>query len=362
MLRPLANRADGYRLLEVESIDDLDLAAFLPMLDEAWRLDYAGEPRLDFDEAVLRKLMPGRSWVAVVAVAPDGSPVGFELALERTLHAAGRTFRCFYASVFTVAANHRRRGLGRFVLEGINELVFGERGADLILSTFHEGHAGSPVVQSTFDRIPGWGIARFHRSPIWSRRLDRNPLPPLERVPTAIELEMAGDGPSSGLAARGGRAATPGAGAIDARLRASFSASFALSASLAAQYLNPRNAASGTILYEPSAPGFGLAAWNVLPMAMDERRLRPIGQLQLVLAPERSPATVETIVLHVAHRFAERDCFAMTLVDMGVVPRTTLESLGFAPTDTQITFAVRGPERNLEGFADLRPPFFLDFT
>jgi hypothetical protein len=52
----------------------------------------------------------------------------------------------------------------------------------------------------------------------------------------------------------------------------------------------------------------------------------------------------------------------MTLVDMGVIPRATLESLGFVPTDTQITFAVRGPERNLEGFADLRPPFFLDFT
>jgi hypothetical protein len=97
-------------------------------------------------------------------------------------------------------------------------------------------------------------------------------------------------------------------------------------------------------------------------MAVDDRRLRPIGQLQLVLTPAQSTTTAETIVLHVAHRFAERDCFAMTLVDMGVIPRATLESLGFVPTDTQITFAVRGPERNLEGFADLRPPFFLDFT
>ena len=362
MLRPLAERADGYRLLEIGSIDDLDLATFLPMLDRAWRADYAGEPRLDFDEAVLRKLTPGSSWVGVVAVAPDGSPVGFELALERTLRAAGKTFRCFYASVFTVAADHRRRGLGRFILEGINRLVFDQREADLILSTFHEGHAGSPAVQSTFDLIPGWGVVRFHRSQIWSRRLDRNPLPALERVPTYVELEMTAGGPDSGVTARDHGVAAPDAGTIDARLRASFSASFALSASLAAQYLNPRNAASGMILYEPGAPGFGLVGWNVLPMAIDDRRLRPIGQLQLLLAPERSAATVETLVLHTAHRFAERGCFAMTLLDLGVVPRPLLESLGFAPTDTHITFAVRGPERNLEAFADLHPPFFLDFT
>ena len=68
------------------------------------------------------------------------------------------------------------------------------------------------------------------------------------------------------------------------------------------------------------------------------------------------------MVHHTAHRFAERGCFAMTLLDLGVVPRPLLESLGFAPTDTHITFAVRGPERNLEAFADLQPPFFLDFT
>jgi hypothetical protein len=362
MLRPLAERADGYRLFEIESIDDLDLASFLPMLDQAWRADYAGESRLDFDEAVLRKLTPGRYWVGVVAMAPDGSPAGFEIALERTLHAAGRTLRCFYASVFTVAADQRRLGLGRFVLEGINRLVFEERGADVILSTFHEGHAGSPVVQSTFDRIPDWGVVRFHRSPIWSRRLDRNPLPALERAPACVQLELDGDGAGSRVVARGNRAAVPSAGAIEARLRASFSASFAISESLAGQYLNPRNAASGMMLHEPDAPDFGLAAWNVLPMAVDDRRLRPIGQLQLVLAPGRAAATVETVVLHTAHLLAERDCFAMTLLDTGMVPRGVLESLGFAPSDMQVTFAARGPRRNLETFADLEPPFFLDFT
>ena len=52
----------------------------------------------------------------------------------------------------------------------------------------------------------------------------------------------------------------------------------------------------------------------------------------------------------------------MTLLDMGVVPRSVLDRLGFVATDTQITFAVRGPKHKIECFAGLRPPFFLDFT
>jgi hypothetical protein len=351
VLRPLAQRADGYRLFEIESFDDLDLTTLLPMLDAAWRLDYAGQSRLDFDGAVLRKLMPARWWVGVLATAPDGSPVGFEIALERTLRAADETFRCFYASVFSVAAEHRRKGLGRFVLEGINQLVFERRGGDLILSTFHEGHAGSPVVQSTFDRIPGWGVVRFHSSPIWSRRLDRNPLPPLDRAPAFLDLRVTTDRAEHHLRA------------IEARVPASFSSSFAISESLSGQYLDPQNAASGITLYEPESSDFGLTAWNVLPMAIDDRKLRPIGQLQLVLpGSPAGGATVEAMVHDTALRLAERGCFAMTMLDLGVVPHRTLEKLGFAPSDTTITLAARGPLRNVEAFAGLRPPFFLDFT
>lgn len=364
MLRPLDQRADGYQLFEVTSIDDVGFRTFLPMVDRAWMLDYADQPRLDFDEAVFRKLAQGRWWVAVLAVDGDGSPVGFELALERTLRVGDRSFRAYYASAFTVSADHRRKGLGRWVLEGINRLVFEDRGADLILSTFHQGHAGSPVVQSTFDRIPGWGVARFHDSAIWSRRLDRDLLPALESAPTFVQLEMAGDRPESGLRARAGgdTRAVPDARAIDDLLRGEFHVSFALSASLSAQYLNPDNEASGLLLYDLGSGRICLAGWNVLPMARNERRLRPVGQLQLMAAPGSTGSQIETVVHHVGLFLAERGCFAMTLLDMGVVPRSVLDHLGFAATETLITFAARGPESTIETFADLRPPYFLDFT
>ena len=105
-----------------------------------------------------------------------------------------------------------------------------------------------------------------------------------------------------------------------------------------------------------------MAGWNVLPMAVNERRLRPIGQLQLLAAPGCSSAQIETVVHHMGLLLAERGCFAVTLLDMGVVPRSVLDRLGFVATDTQITFAVRGPKRTIECFAGLRPPYFLDFT
>jgi GNAT superfamily N-acetyltransferase len=306
-------------------------------------LDYADEARLDFDQAVFRKLMQGRWWVGVLAVAADGSPVGFELALERTLRVAGRTLSAYYASVFTVSADHRRQGLGRWILEGINRLVFAEHHADVILSTFHQGHAGSPAVQSTFDRIPAWGVVRFHQSPIWSRRLDQNPLPPLELSPSLVQLER-------------------DAGAIDDLIGREFTVSFALSASLSAQYLNPDNPSSGLLLHDLGSGRIALAGFNILPMAINQRRLRPIGQLQLLAAPGSTGAQIESVVHHMGLFLAERGCFAITLLDTGVAPRSVLDRLGFTATDTLITFAARGPKRTIAAFEGLRPPFFLDFA
>jgi GNAT superfamily N-acetyltransferase len=362
VLRLLDRRADGHRLFEVGSYADLDLEALVPMLDRAWRLDYAGAARLDFDAAVLRRMMRDPWWVAVLAVDGDGRPSAFELALERTLHVKGRTLDAFYASVLTVSADHRRQGLGRFILEGINRLVFAERGSDVILSTFHEGHSGSPAVQSTFDRIPGWGVVRFHRTPIWSRRLDRDPLPPLDPAPVVEVLD-----------ARSGRESRIDLGALEAQIRATFSASFAFSESLGAQYLAPSDGTSGLLLYgEGSQTGSAaardpritpsLCGFNILPMAIEDHRLRPVGQLQLLHAPGATEERIGTIVHHLATFLAARGCFVMTALEMGVVSHAVLERLGFAATDTTIAFAARGPKRNLEPFEGLRPPFFLDFT
>ena len=81
-----------------------------------------------------------------------------------------------------------------------------------------------------------------------------------------------------------------------------------------------------------------------------------------MLAPRGTDAEIEDIVHHMGLFLAQRGCFAMTLVDMGMVPRSVLENLGFSPTEDLITFAARGPRGTIAAFEGLRPPFYLDFT
>ena len=102
MLEKLDRRDDGYELFEITDMDDLDFAAFIPMADASWKHDYTDQARLDFDEAVIRKMAAGSFWVAVLACTADGSPVGFELALERRLRVRGRsvTAACPIANLF----------------------------------------------------------------------------------------------------------------------------------------------------------------------------------------------------------------------------------------------------------------------
>ena len=361
----LLDQRDGYRLGEITSISDLDLETFVPMVDAAWALDYVDQPRLIFDESYLAKVMGGSSWLAVVACADAGEPVGFEIAFERTLYVRGEPLEAYYVSVFTVSANHRRRGLGSWVLEGINRLVFEERGADLIVSTFHDDHAGSPAVQSTFDRIADWGVDRFHRTPIWSRRLDKDPFAPLADPPPWAELQLDDGGNETAIRAAEGHATVTkptSLAELDDELRSGYELSFALEASLAEQYLMPGNPASATHLYDFGDEARCLCCFNLSSMAINDHRLRPIGQLQMLHAPDCSEDQVAAALHQLGLHLTERGCFAMTVTDLGMIPRKVLEQLRFAPSDDGIAFAARGPRASLDRITGIQPPYFLDFT
>ena len=103
--------------------------------------------------------MSSRTWVGILVCTEAGQPVGFELALERTLFCRQTPLRAYYASVFTVSAQHRRRGIGRWLLEGINQVVFEERNADLVFSTFEM--TGSIAADGTVvgkDSVSVWDL------------------------------------------------------------------------------------------------------------------------------------------------------------------------------------------------------------
>jgi hypothetical protein len=321
--------------------------------------------RPDFNEAFLRRLMAETAWVGVLVCAPDGQPVGFELALERTLYCLQQPLRAYYATVFTVSSHYRRRGLGQWLLEGINQEVFAERQADLIFSTFHQGHAGSPTVQATFDRLADWGVQRFHSTPIWSRRLDRQPFPPLTEALRAIPIVLPATSTAllpHSTAAASADITLPTVAAFTEVLRTHYDVAFGLDGSFRTQYLQPDATDAGTFWYEPEQGASGCASFYMTPLIVNGRRLNPVGQIHTIHTQQCTPLHLERMLHHLGVYFSAHGCFAMTLYDQGVIPHDLLRRLGFRPSEDQYLFAVRGPRQAIDAFSTVRPPFFMDFT
>jgi GNAT superfamily N-acetyltransferase len=361
MLKALESR-NGLISYAVTSMTDLDLPVLLATIDEAWRADYGDQVRLVFDEAFLRWLMGEPVWVGVLLCTQEGLPVGFELALERTLYCQGRACRAYYASLFTVAAHARRRGLGRWILESINRLVFAERGADLIFSMFHAGHAGSPTVQHTYDHIPDWGVQRFHTSPLWGRRLDA--IPPLT-VPVRATRVAASPGAPS-LMSIADETATPPLlptiAELNEALRTQYHVAFGLGESFQTQYLHPDTPDAGTFWYEFDRGAHCAISFHLTPLAINARPLGPLGQIHTVYTHQCTPDHLRQALHHLCLFFHQHRCYGATILDQGVVPHDVLHTLHFRPSTDHLIFAVRGLRPAIQPFATVSPPYFLDFS
>ena len=364
MLQPLDTR-NGLTRYAITSIADLDLPALLALIAEAWQADYTEHVHPDFNEAFLRRMMAEATWVGILVCTETGQPVGFELALERTLYCCQTPLRAYYATVFTVSAQHRRRGIGQWLLEGINQLVFETQQADLIFSTFHHGHAGSPTVQATFDRIPDWGVNRFYTTPIWSRRLDREPLLPLPEpisvTPVVWPADQA-EWTAPADSASSAEMTLPTLKALTQTIRRQYDVAFGLDASFRTLYLLPDAPDAGTLWLELGQEAFCCASFHIIPLVVNDRRLRPAGVIQSLHTENCTPAHLERVLLHLGHLFLEHGCFAMSLYDLGVIPHELLHRLGFTPSEDRYAYAVRGPRRAIEPFTTVKPPFFIDFT
>ena len=365
MRRRLDTR-DGLIRYAISSIEDLDLPAVVAMMAEAWQADYSDQVRPDFNEAFLRRMMVDPStWVGVLVCTDAGTPVGMELALERTLYCRQIPLRAYYATVFTVSSQHRRRGIGRWLLEGINQLAFEERQADLIFSTFHHGHAGSPTVQSTYDQIPDWSVNRFYSTPIWSRRLDREPLPaPSEPISVAAVVRTDDETewtlrPDDSATAH---VVLPSVAEFTQTIRTQYDVAFGLDASFRTQYLRPDASDSGTMWYDFGSGATCCVSYFMTPLIVNDRPLRRAGLIQSLHPGHCTPDHLERVLLHLAHVFLQHDCFAVSLYDIGVIPTELLQRLGFHASEDRYAYAVRGPDPEIAPFATVKPPFFIDFT
>ena len=359
----LASRDDLTRRV-VTSTSDFDVEALAGLMREAWAVDYTDRLRINFNKAHLQHMMTGRSWFGILVCTRDARPVGFEIAMQRTLFCQGQTLRAFLVTAFTVSAQHRRRGIGRWLLEGVNQEAFERRKADLLFSSFHHGAAGSPTVQSTFDQIQGFGVNRFHTFPSWGRRIDKQPLPSLDAPISVVRLEQVEGSPDwqpRMEASTDAPVAVPSRAEFTDIVRKKYAVAFAPDASFSDYFLHAGSNEAGTLWYDFGQAATCFVSYALVPLIVNERCLRPVGVVQAVHAQNCEKPHLEQILVHLAHRFLADGCFAISLYDVGVFPHEVLEKLGLQ-ADDKFDYAVRGPRAVIDQFNGLELPLFLDFN
>ena len=214
------------------------------------------EPRLRrraatrFDETVLRKLAQDPWWVGVLAVSGtarrSGSSWRWSARCERR---AGR---------FTPTT---RRSSPSPPITDDRVSAAGSSKASIGWSS-PSAAATSSCRRSTRDTRVRPPCSRLSTA----SRLGRREIPPSPIWSSATRSRSAG-GDATVAELRPARAVERRCRAIDDLLSAEFEASFTLSESLSAQYLDPENQASGLFATTSASGRIALAGWNILPMA-----------------------------------------------------------------------------------------------
>lgn len=361
MLRAL-DRQRGRTCYAFTSLDDLDIPAVLSMLNTAWQADYRDQERLALDEPFLRNVLGTSGWVGVLACDEEARPLGFLIGQERILYCRQRPLRAAYNTLYTVAASHRGEGLGGWLIQNINQLLFDTYQTEVIFLAFHPNHAGFPAVQRTVGRLSGWGMQVLHTAPLWGRRLDREAIPPLS-APLCVCRVVAVPGAPTltplALDTFSCPTTLPSLENLAERLGKAYQVTFGPQASFAARYLHPKALHAGTLWYD-----FGAAvcciSFDQVALLRNAQRLGVVGRVQTVYAQNCTPQHLHQALQHLCGVFQDQGCYAMGVLDQGVIPPTVLDALAFRPLDDARVFAVRGLATTLQAFDGVQPPFCFD--
>ncbi len=349
----------------VTTMDDIAWTELLEMVDTAWQADAQGQASLVLDAPLLSRLLSAPRWLAGVVCTSTGAPVGFALLMERLLYWHQQPLRAYYLSCLTVAAQHRRRGLGRWLVHCLHPLLFDMHGAALVIAAFDPERAGLPTVQQTVADCPGWAFRPFHTAPIWGTRL-ATPSRPLDATPWAATRVALPAGATALLSvgdeypARTPR--LPSVASVTAALCTQYDVAFGLEASVRARYFRPDTPA-GTWWYvyrNAQARHCGLSA-ELVTVRIPTGHLGLVGIIQAVYAPGCPPALLSQAVQHLCGALWQAGGAFVVLLDHGGIPQAVLHQLGLAPTGGTRVFAVWGPRATIEPLPAVQPPYVLDW-
>lgn len=365
-MRRVIDRHDSFTCSAVTSVHDLDLPRLSALLDEAWQADYADQFRIVFDESFIRQQMHEDACVAVMICAQDGSLIGFELALERTLYWRRQPLRAYYAILLSISPHYRRQGLGQWMLRCLHQFLFDEQQADVIVSAFQAGYAGLPTVRQSYAGLPGQNIKSFHMADVWGCWLGHDPRPDPETMLSATRLTLsAGSTHLTPIVCEHQvePRAIPSVPAFIDKLRTQYQAAFGLQGSYQTRYL--RCAASGATTYwyefEKGEDAQCCISFDMAMMLDKTCQIGRLGNIQTVYANRCAPRHLRQALRHVCYTLYTQGCVCVVLLDHGVVPHDILRALDFRPTGGKRLFTVRGPARVIEHLEAVHPPYFLDW-
>ena len=231
----------------------------------------------------------------------------------------------------SVDPDSRRKGIGRWLLETINDAVFVGRGADLIFSTFEGGKAGSLTVQAAFDER-GLAVHRFHQSPVlilWANAaaaLDQAGKPNSTRriyVDESFQLLFAN--PDSGE----DEVLLPTLKRLDALIRAEPSVSFELTDSFLAYLRNPPSDAGGGYWFTFDDGHWCFVICSVTRVAYNENAIETSVLIQSVLHESCTSDQIIRCLLELAERAFCAGRRTLVAYTHSQVPLSVFRRLGF---------------------------------
>jgi hypothetical protein len=356
---------DGYTYSIFEASPP-PLGELMTLAHAAWAADYGAANRGIFklDEAHLRWMLPEGQSFCTWAAAPDGTPAGCVLHIERDFFCRGRWFKAYYGTLLSVPPQHRGRRIGERLMHYAFDWMFDVRRAEVEIGIFDLGQAGQPVITRSIRTYPaGHDIIETTPLTMWAttasvaRAIRYEPpeglvriaaLPGIRRLfefrASRRDLDVAGVPPSL---------------PENARLATAYAMGFGWTRSVPAMYAG--EAPSGGVVGFTFGDGERCAiAYHVMTMMRTGEPDARVGVIQFIDRDTASTANVVRALRHVTARLLADSCISVALLDTGVIPQSALFGARYFPTPRKLTPYVTARRELVDSIGTLSGPYFID--
>ena len=357
---------DGYIYSVFDSGCRPPLNELMTLTNEAWVADYAVANRAIFkyDKEYLQWLMPEGHFFCTWARSADGEAAGCLVHVERDFFCQGRWFKAYYGTLLSVSPRHRGRGIGERLIHFALDWAFEARGAELEVGMFDLGQAGRPVhVKSLRSYGRGFDIVETGPITVWvttanlAKGVRYEPLQGITRVAAwpGVSRLFEFHASSSDLAVT----PVPPMPPDHNRLANACTMGFGWTGSVPVMYAG-NGPSGGTFGFAFGANERCAIAHHVVTLI---KRGEPDGKVGVIQFIDRGTATVASnvrAIRHVTARLLTAGCFAVLILDTGVLPRRALLCARYVPTPRKVSFDISGQRERLESLGSLSTPYFID--